>query len=210
MKNNTKNNIINKARALFNQHGFGQVTLRMIANELSMSCGNLNYHFKKREDILEVLYFEMAEVFDKRIESLTETELSIVHLYKEVETSMERMYIYRFFWTDIYNILRINPTIKEHFQSVYEQRIQGCLFLFQAFQAEGLLQAEKYKKEQQQLAEQLIHFGNTWWYGTALYAPNLTENIRKGANQYLAILYPYLTHKGQEELRGIMPQFFAE
>jgi AcrR family transcriptional regulator len=175
-----------------------------------MSCGNLNYHFKKREDILEVLYFEMAEVFDKRIETLAETELSIAHLYKEVKTSMERMYTDRFFWTDIYNILRINPIIKEHFQSVYEQRIQGCLFLFQAFQTQGLLGVEKYKKEQQQLAEQLIHFGNTWWYGTALYAPNSAENIRKGTNQYVAILYPYLTEKGQEELRAIMPQFFAK
>jgi AcrR family transcriptional regulator len=209
MKNNTKKNIIDKARALFNQYGFGQVTLRMIANELSMSCGNLNYHFKKREDILEVLYFEMAEVFDKRIETLAQSELSIAHLYKEVKTSMERMYTYRFFWTDIYNILRINSTIKEHFQSVYEQRIQGCLFLFQAFQTQGLLGVENYKKEQQQLAEKMIHFGNTWWYVTALYSPNSAGNIRKGTNQYVAILYPYLTPKGQEELRAIMPQFFA-
>jgi AcrR family transcriptional regulator len=209
MKNNTKKNIIDKARELFNQYGFGQVTLRMIANELSMSCGNLNYHFKKREDILEVLYFEMAEVFDKRIDTLANRALSISHLYNEVRVSMDRMYIYRFFWTDIYNLLRINPTIKEHFQTVYEQRIKGCLFLFQTFQTQGLLRTESYKKEHQQLAEQLTHFGNTWWYGTALYVPNLAESITKGTNQYVAILYPYLTKKGQEELRTIMPSFFG-
>ena len=209
MKNNTKKNIIDKAREQFNQYGFGQVTLRMIANELSMSCGNLNYHFKKREDILEVLYLEMVEVFDKRIDTLADRELSISHLYNEVKVSMERMHAYRFFWTDIYNLLRINPRMKEHFQTVYEQRIKGCLFLFQAFEVKGLLRAESYKKEHQQLAEQLVHFGNTWWYGTALYAPNLAENITKGANQYVAILYPYLTKKGQEELRAIMPSFFA-
>lgn len=210
MKNNTKTTIINKAREQFNEHGFGQVTLRMIANELSMSCGNLNYHFKKREDILEVLYFEMVEVFDKRVDTLSEVELSMAHLYHEVKASMERMYAYRFFWTDIYNLLRMNPTIKEHFQKVYAQRIKGCLFLLQVFQKQGLLRAEQYQKEHQYLAEQMIHFGNTWWYGTALYEPNLTAHITKGTEQYLAILYPYLNHKGQEEMRAILPHFFEK
>jgi len=210
MKKNKKIQITEKAREQFNQYGFGQVTLRMIANELSISCGNLNYHFKKREDILEALYFEMVAIFDKRIENLEQTELSILHLYQEVKVSMKRMYTYRFFWTDIYNLLRVNPTIEEHFKAVYEQRVQGCLFLFQIFQTQGLLTRESYKKEHQLLAEQMIHFGNTFWYGTVLYDYNLVENITKGTNQYIAILYPYLTRKGKEELRIILPDFFAK
>jgi len=210
MKNSTKKNIINKAREQFNQYGFGQVTLRMIANELSMSCGNLNYHFKKREDILEVLYFEMVEVFDQRIDTLPQVELSILHLYNEVKTSMERMYTYRFFWTDIYNVLRTNIKIREHFQLVYEQRIKGCLYLLQNFQEQGLLRAEQYPKEYSYLAEQMIHFGNTWWYGTALYQHNLAENVTKGTDQYVAILYPYLSTKGQEEIKKVMPWVFVK
>jgi AcrR family transcriptional regulator len=47
----------------------------MIALELNMSSGNLNYHFKKREDIFEALYFEMVLEFDERIESLRNMDL---------------------------------------------------------------------------------------------------------------------------------------
>lgn len=205
MKNNTKTKIIDQARVQFNEYGFGQVTLRMIANELSMSCGNLNYHFKKREDILELLYFEMVAVFDKRVENLVQAEISMEHLYREVRASMERMYHYRFFWTDIYNILRLNPLVKEHFQTVYQQRLEGCLFLFKAFQAQGLLSVEIYKGAYQRVAEQLIHFGNTWWYGTALYDQDLSQNIEIGVERYLMILYPYLTEKGKKEMSNVLP-----
>jgi len=40
----------------------------MIAMELGMSSVNLNYHYKKREDILESFYFEIVKSFDKRDE----------------------------------------------------------------------------------------------------------------------------------------------
>ena len=52
--------ILEAARTLFNERGYSQVTIRMIALELNMSSGNLNYHFKKREDIFETLYFEIC------------------------------------------------------------------------------------------------------------------------------------------------------
>ena len=51
---NRKKEIVEVARTLFNAKGYSNVTIRMIAMELGMSSGNLNYHFKKKEAILEV------------------------------------------------------------------------------------------------------------------------------------------------------------
>ena len=53
----TKEIIINTALKLFNTEGLSKVTLRTIANKMGISQGNLNYHFKKRDDIIEALYF---------------------------------------------------------------------------------------------------------------------------------------------------------
>jgi len=113
--NATKRKILSASRALFNQLGFSNVTIRMIALQLNMSSGNLNYHFKKREDILEALYFEMVEVFDVRIENLGKTKLSLATIKKDVELSMHRMVKYHFFWTDLYSLLRLNDKIRLHF-----------------------------------------------------------------------------------------------
>ena len=62
--------ILDTAKALFNEKGYHNVTIRMIALKMNMSSGNLNYHFKKREDIFEALYFEMVSEFDERIDLL--------------------------------------------------------------------------------------------------------------------------------------------
>ena len=73
----TKQKILTAARLLYNDVGYSQVTIRMIASELNMSSGHLNYHFRKREDILEALYFEMVEIFDKRVQLLQNQKMSL-------------------------------------------------------------------------------------------------------------------------------------
>ena len=74
---NTRQKILDTSRNLFNDLGYSQVTIRMIASKLNMSSGNLNYHFRKREDILEALYFEMVQVFDERVQTLDSKQISL-------------------------------------------------------------------------------------------------------------------------------------
>ncbi|MEZ5024061.1 MAG: TetR/AcrR family transcriptional regulator [Chitinophagales bacterium] len=81
----------------FNEKGYSQVTIRMIALKVNMSSGNLNYHYKKREDIFEALYFDMVAAFDERINRLADTEISIEQIKIDVERSMRRMLDYTFF-----------------------------------------------------------------------------------------------------------------
>ena len=108
----TKEKILNTSRILFNELGYGNVTIRMIALKLNMSSGNLNYHFKKREDILEALYFEMVATFDERIANLEQQIPTLNKMQIDIKSSMERMVDYTFFWSDLYNLLSLNKKIK--------------------------------------------------------------------------------------------------
>ena len=108
----TKDKILNTSRVLFNTFGYSNVTIRMIAKALQMSSGNLNYHFKKRDQILEALYFEMVATFDQRIEDLETQTPTLKKMQQEIYSSMKRMVAYKFFWTDLYNLLQINEPIK--------------------------------------------------------------------------------------------------
>ena len=128
----TKEKILLASKSLFNKEGYGSVTIRMIALELSMSSGNLNYHFRKKEEILESLYFDMVTEFDRRIAELGTVELSLESIKADIESSMERMLDYGFFWTDLYNLLRSNQKLATHFQSVYEKRVAGYRFMFKS------------------------------------------------------------------------------
>ncbi len=205
--NKKKKLIIEGAKTLFNEKGYSQVTIRMIALKLEMSSGNLNYHYQKREDIFEALYFEMVAAFDERLAKLEDVEVSIPQIRQDIEQSMHRMIDYKFFWTDLYNLLSVSDHVKTHFQAVYKSRIDGCLLLFEKLEKQGLMRGSSFKLEYHFLAEQIVNYGNTWLYASNLYA-NKNENIAKVANTLLSFFYPYLTPKGQLEFKNEMPTLF--
>ena len=61
---NTKDKILKTSVRLFNENGLTNVSLRSIADDMKISVGNLQYHFKKREEIINALYFQMVEDID--------------------------------------------------------------------------------------------------------------------------------------------------
>jgi AcrR family transcriptional regulator len=55
----TRNQILNTSRLLFNENGVMNVTLRQVAKALGKSYGNITYHFPTKEDVLTALFEEM-------------------------------------------------------------------------------------------------------------------------------------------------------
>ena len=209
---NTKHRILNTSRQLFNKLGYSQVTIRMIALELKMSSGNLNYHFKKREEILEALYFEMVEVFDKRVEELEDQPLSLEFMKVNIQISMQRMVQYRFFWTDLYNLLKSNEIINAHFESVKKERESGYLFLFKKFINQDILKKSSYSNEYLLLIERMVNFSNVWIYASSLYDSKIMNDvtIERASFHLLSMMYPYLTSRGKREVRNLYADFFTE
>jgi AcrR family transcriptional regulator len=202
--------ILEAARTLFNERGYSQVTIRMIAIKLNMSSGNLNYHYKKREDIFEALYFEMVSEFDERIKYLPNIDVSIAQIRNDIEQSMRRMMEYKYFWTDLYNLLAVSDIVKKHFQEVYKNRIDGCLFLFENMKTQNLMYDSSFKFEYNFLAERMVNYGNTWLYSTGLYSSKLEQKaIGNQVNTLLTMLYPFLAPKGQNEFKNLLPEFFG-
>ena len=94
---NTKEVILKTALDLFNTHGLPKITLRSIAKEMGISQGNLNYHFKKREDIIENLYFQLVKNIDDSISNTKNLENVLELLFHISKTIMYNFYEYRFF-----------------------------------------------------------------------------------------------------------------
>lgn len=200
--------ILEAAKALFNEKGYHNVTIRMIALKMNMSSGNLNYHYKKREDIFEALYFEMVSEFDERINELGNIEVSIEQVKIDLERSMKRMLDYTFFWTDLYNLLLVTTKVQEHFQEVYKKRIDGCFLLFKKLKEKDLMKDASFETEYVFLAERMINYGNTWLYSNSLYGSELkVSNMEHHVNMFLSMLFPFLTSKGKKECQNLCPDF---
>lgn len=63
----TREKIVITGKHLFNQNGFGATTLYQIAQELSISRGNLTYYFKDKAALLEMIATEMAAKYTAKM-----------------------------------------------------------------------------------------------------------------------------------------------
>ena len=81
---NTKQKIINASIQLFNAHGIANVRLQQIAAETGISPGNLAYHYRNKEAIVqavnEELYQEVAEVLSAYRIFPNLMDLSLIHI----------------------------------------------------------------------------------------------------------------------------------
>ena len=185
------------------------MTLRTIAGEMGISQGNLNYHFKKRAEILEALYFEMVAVFDQRVDELGQRPITIQSIKADMQTSLERMIAYRFFWTDLYNILRQNKAIKTHFEAAYGRRVQGYRALFKYLLERKIMEPFAFEKEQHLLIDRMISYSDTWLYNSIIYEAQIDESyIEEQTLKLFSMLYPYLTASGKLEFQNLFPGLF--
>ncbi len=194
----TREKILQASLKLFNQQGLAQVTIRQIAMEIGMSSGNLNYHFRKKEEIIEALYFEMVAVFDERVDRLDEAVFSLPYVHSEMKKSMQRMVAYQFIWIDLYHLLRGFPRIQAHFLEVWHKRKAGSLLLYHKLAQDGIMRPEKFPGEYEQLAIRMINLSDSWLNATVLYGKKVTKAVlEENLKLLFGLLFPYLTESGE-------------
>jgi AcrR family transcriptional regulator len=201
----TREKILQTALKLFNMNGLSQVTIRQIAMEMGISSGNLNYHFKKKEEIIEALYFEMVAVFDERVDTLNADVFTLPYVYQEMKKSMERMVAYKFIWIDIYHLLRAFPRINKHFLEVWHKRKAGSILLYSKLAQDGIMRPEKFEGEFEQLATRMINLSDGWLNATVLYGKKVTKKIlEENLGLLFGLLFPYLTEEGEGVFGGVL------
>lgn len=195
----TKEIILDTALRLFNDRGLSKVTLRTIANEMGISQGNLNYHYKKREDIIESLYFRLVGNIDDMMSQINQDLDLFSVMFLVSEKMMSSFFDYRFFLTDFVQIIRENEVIRNHYSALVIQREHQFIGIFNTLIAQGYMREEIFEGEYKNLFMRFQILGSFWIPSTVI----LSEELNKAAvNRYCNLLnemiIPYLTARGQK------------
>src|SRR5688572_10223517 len=109
----TKERLVEAAVKLFNARGVQDVTIRDIADEITISPGNFAYHFKNKEALIEHFYENMYKEVD--IDTNMKADDGFERFNQILEDITVFMNKYRFFYTDIIEIFRLCPVIKKDY-----------------------------------------------------------------------------------------------
>jgi AcrR family transcriptional regulator len=116
----TKEKIIQQATLQFNQFGFSAVSLFELSQKMEMSRGNLAYHFKDKNFLLEAIANEMwSKIETERNKSRKFPSFENLHNEVQLYYHFQKEYAFIFLDTHVLN----HPVIKQKFREMTEQTI---------------------------------------------------------------------------------------
>ncbi|MCG8575504.1 MAG: TetR/AcrR family transcriptional regulator [Flavobacteriales bacterium] len=195
---NTKEKIIAKALELFNNDGVKETTLRKIARELGISQGNLTYHYKTKDEIIEKLYFDLAEKMNTEMQKMTVQSSSMQVLYTSSSITMKGLYAYRFLLRDLYKILKESEKLKVHYAQLQQLRTQQTSQIFTALVQEEMVRPPEFEGEYERFYERLNILGDNWINAHELLTDQIADPVKHYVDLLVEMLYPYLTEKGKK------------
>ncbi len=209
----TKERILDAALELFNRFGEPNVSTPVVAQALGISPGNLHYHYRAKEELVNAL-------FDRYAASLRE----LLHAAGDVgdvedawfffHTLFERLWASRFLYRDINDLLSRNRKLEQDFRQLVLDKTRAVRALLDGMARAGSLSLEA--DEAQPTAESMVVL-LTWWLSyeyvrdprRALEAEGAQQALLRGAHHVLHLLVPYLEAGQRRHLRTLAGAYGA-
>ena len=199
----TKSTILSTARNLFNEHGYSQVSLRKIADELDMSPGNLTYHYSKKDDIVMALQDEFVSLMNDNFGKVQKAKDDLMQLLVETTYAFySQSWNYRFFMIDMVFFTQQYPQIKEQMDRVMlirKDQLRGAL---RNLRSQQILKPEMCEGQDERLIDMIFLMGNFWISHELVMREKRSaeELISKGINDMVHIVIPYVEEAYREDI----------
>ncbi len=193
----TKQKIIAAAIGLYNEKGVPAVTMRDIAQSVGISAGNLAYHFKNQDFIIEEAFRQMEAQRDDILSGVQEIP-SFENINAQLVPLLKLARTYSFIYLDSVHIFRTYPGIARLQRSYFEQSIAYIKAVIELSQGAGNIIPEPRTGTYQRLAHTTWMIINFWLEQAILRGENdaRDDDIRQ---KIWDLVIPYLTDKGHHQ-----------
>lgn len=208
-KNGTYQRIIDASLQLFNENGERATSTNHIAAYLSISPGNLYYHFANKDEIIMQLFKRYSSTM---LDYLSNTKLpeNVVGCVDYMNGILNIMWDYRFLFSDVNTLLtRSAAFLGEHNEFTHVQIAPLLVKLLARLQETQLIQIDEIGK--QDLAINMWMVTKYWFdFDNSLNKSQFNENSKsRGVYRTLSLLRPYLLPEYVAEFDALMAKLEA-
>ena len=197
MKIDTKTKIVLKAVELFNEKGFSNVSFLKIAQSLSLSPGNVTYHFPKKDDLMNAVYLHFQQEILKSL-PLKVDEINLSSLHNQIGDFFKLQNNLKFFYSDLVDIVRGYPKIAELHKLHIDNQISRLHDVLNEFSRSGRLKKYESSNLYAFLSRQLWLTGSFWL--SRCIVRGMKHDMEELQEEAWSLIYPHLTDKGKQEL----------
>ena len=205
----TRERILHTALLLFNKEGESHVTTVDIANEMDISPGNLYYHFKGKEVIIEALYDRFDDAFSDILHAPINKELQAEDSWYYLYVVFEEMYAYRFIYQNLSDLLQRYDFVNKRFRRLLNLEFQTAKTLIGILRDVNILKMDD--ADVDVLVNGIVMTVTYWIAYSSLRDGGQPQQIilHKGVFQVLSLISPYLS-EGKAEYRAFCEDFYQK
>lgn len=137
----TAEKILLTSLEMFNEQGETNVTCVDIAIELDISPGNLYYHFKGKEVIVNALFDMYLARTSKILVSPDSENINIPEFFHYILQLLESASLFQFIYRNPTDLIHKYPAISRSFMRLIKSKEEAFLAILQHFQEMGVLVA---------------------------------------------------------------------
>jgi AcrR family transcriptional regulator len=191
MARQTRQRILDASLMMFNAQGEPNVTTNHIADELEISPGNLYYHFRNKDDIIEQLFAVYEQRMDTALVAPSGRLPGLEDVWLQLHLVFECIWDYRFLYRDLVDILSRNRRLRMRFARILKRADEQAHTVMRGLVQAGVMRASA---DEVDAASTNILVIATFWmnYASARGDKDERASIRDGIVQVMMLIAPFL------------------
>ena len=200
--------------ALFNRFGEPNVSTTLISAELSISPGNLYYHFASKDALVNHLFDQYESAMLALLDAAPDVQ-DIEDAWFFLHSLFEQVWNHRFLYRDLNNLLSGNRHLETHFHAVLTRKTHAFRQMLESLAAAGLMRISPDSIETLSASMSVMV---TYWLSYeyvqnprhAMEPASAGLALTRGAQHVLALLTPYMASADlQNHLQGLSAAYSA-
>jgi AcrR family transcriptional regulator len=141
----TRDKIIFASLELFNEHGERSITTNHIAAHLGISPGNLYYHFRNKEDIINSIFSLYESHLESGFKPYDDVPITIELLMGYFDAMFYTLWQFRFMYANLADILSRDDALKKRYLHAQQQVLTRSSDVLRKLKKDGFLDVDDNK-----------------------------------------------------------------
>ena len=203
----TAERILEVTLELFNRFGEPNVSTTLISAELSISPGNLYYHYPAKDELINALFDRYERALGEILQAAEGVE-NVEDAWLFFHMLFELVWSFRFLYRDLNDLLSNNRRLETHFQFVLKNKTKAMHALLGGLSRHGAMRLSA--PEAAPLATSMVVLV-TYWLSyeyvreprKALEPESAAASMGRGGYHALALLLPHLDAESRAHLNTL-------
>jgi AcrR family transcriptional regulator len=200
----TRDRILDISLAMFNERGEPNVTTNHIADELEISPGNLYYHFRNKDDIVEHLFARYEARIDQVLVPPEDRLPTLEDIWLQLHLAFEVMWEYRFILRDLVDLTSRNRKLRMHFARILKRASASATEVLQGLVRAEIMRASR--SEVEATANNILLIATFWMNFNVVRGggtEKTAEDLTQGIYQVMMLIAPFLRDAERVHLNNL-------